>query len=102
MESTAEYGTGTCASLFWRPRGRPAPPLRDGWPISLCVDEKSQVQALDHTAPPLPMRSGQIERRTHDYKRNGAMPWAHILGEDVAHHDSSSKWDKRRVQTRKK
>jgi len=37
----------------------------------LCVDEKSQIQALDRTAPLLPMRPGQIERRTHDYRRNG-------------------------------
>ena len=39
--------------------------------IVLCVDEKSQVQALDRTQPLLPMWPGQIERRTHDYKRNG-------------------------------
>ena len=39
--------------------------------LVLCVDEKSQVQALDRTAPLLPMRPGQIERRTHDYRRNG-------------------------------
>lgn len=37
----------------------------------LCVDEKSQVQALDRTQPLLPMRPGQIERRTHDYTRHG-------------------------------
>ncbi len=36
-----------------------------------CVDEKSQIQALDRTAPLLPMRPGQIERRTHDYTRHG-------------------------------
>lgn len=39
--------------------------------LVLCVDEKSQIQALDRTAPLLPMRPGQIERRTHDYKRHG-------------------------------
>jgi transposase len=39
--------------------------------LVLCVDEKTEVQALDHTAPLLPMRPGQIERRTHDYRRNG-------------------------------
>ena len=38
----------------------------------LCVDEKSQVQALDRTQPLLPLRPGQVERRTHDYKRNGS------------------------------
>jgi transposase len=37
----------------------------------LCVDEKPQVQALDRTQPLLPLRPGQAERRTHDYKRNG-------------------------------
>jgi transposase len=36
-----------------------------------CVDEKSQIQALDRTQPMLPMRPGQRERRTHDYKRHG-------------------------------
>jgi transposase len=39
--------------------------------LVLCVDEKSQIQALDRTAPLLPMRPGQIERRTHDYTRHG-------------------------------
>jgi len=39
--------------------------------LVLCVDEKSQIQALDRTAPLLPMKPGQIERRTHDYKRHG-------------------------------
>src|SRR5213596_246860 len=36
-----------------------------------CVDEKPQVQALDRTQPLLPMLPGQVERRTHDYKRHG-------------------------------
>lgn len=39
--------------------------------VVLCVDEKSQIQALDRTQPLLPMRPGQIERRTHDYSRHG-------------------------------
>jgi len=39
--------------------------------LVLCVDEKSQIQALDRTQPVLPMRPGQIERRSHDYKRHG-------------------------------
>jgi transposase len=39
--------------------------------LVLCVDEKSQIQALDRTQPMLPLRPGQIERRTHDYKRHG-------------------------------
>lgn len=37
----------------------------------LCVDEKSQIQALDRSQPLLPMRPGQVERRTHDYTRHG-------------------------------
>jgi transposase len=36
-----------------------------------CVDEKPQIQALDRTQPLLPIRPGQVERRTHDYKRHG-------------------------------
>jgi len=39
--------------------------------LVLCVDEKSQVQALDRTQPLLPIRPGQAERRTHDYVRHG-------------------------------
>jgi transposase len=39
--------------------------------VVMCVDEKTSIQALDRTQPSLPMRPGQVERRTHDYKRNG-------------------------------
>ena len=39
--------------------------------LVLCVDEKSQIQALDRTAPVLPLRPGLPERRTHDYVRHG-------------------------------
>jgi transposase len=39
--------------------------------VVLCVDEKSQIQALDRTQPLLPLRPGQAERRTHDYTRHG-------------------------------
>jgi transposase len=39
--------------------------------LVLCVDEKTQIQALDHSQPLLPLRPGQIERRTHDYVRHG-------------------------------
>ena len=45
-----------------------APPARA---LVLCVDEKSQIQALDRSQPLLPMRPGQIERRSHDYIRHG-------------------------------
>ena len=57
------------------PRGSPdvvglymAPPDRA---LILCVDEKSQIQALDRSQPMLPMRPGQPARRSHDYKRHG-------------------------------
>lgn len=39
--------------------------------LVLCVDEKTQIQALDRTQPMLPLRPGSPERRTHDYKRHG-------------------------------
>lgn len=39
--------------------------------LVFCVDEKSQIQALDRTQPLLPLRPGQAERRTHDYQRHG-------------------------------
>jgi transposase len=39
--------------------------------VVLCVDEKSQVQALDRTQPSLPMKKGRCGTMTHDYKRNG-------------------------------
>ncbi len=39
--------------------------------LMLCVDEKPQIQALDRTQPFLPMRPGQVERRSHDYTRHG-------------------------------
>lgn len=38
--------------------------------LVLCVDEKTQIQALDRTQPLLPMRPGQVERRTHDDERH--------------------------------
>jgi transposase len=41
--------------------------------VVLCVDEKSQIQALDRTQPVLPMRPGQPERRSHDYTRHGTL-----------------------------
>jgi transposase len=39
--------------------------------LVLCVDEKTQVQALDRTAPVLPLRPGTPQRATHDYRRHG-------------------------------
>ena len=62
----------------------------------LCVDEKSQIQALDRTAPLLPMRPGQIERRTHDYRRHGVtslfaaldVKTGHVIGQCHRRHRS--------------
>lgn len=45
-----------------------APPQRA---LVLCVDEKSQIQALDRTQPGLPLRQGRARTQTHDYKRHG-------------------------------
>ena len=39
--------------------------------VVLCVDEKAQIQALDRSAPVLPLMPGVAERRSHDYARNG-------------------------------
>jgi len=39
--------------------------------LVLCVDEKSQIQALDRTQPGLPLKKGRCKTMTHDYKRNG-------------------------------
>jgi len=39
--------------------------------LLLCVDEKSQLQALDRTQPGLPLKKGRCGTMTHDYKRNG-------------------------------
>ena len=47
-----------------------APPDRA---LVLCVDEKPQIQAAQGTAPAVPMRPGQAERHTHDYRRHGTL-----------------------------
>jgi hypothetical protein len=39
----------------------------------LCVDEKPQIQAVEGTTPMLPLRPGQLERRSPDYKRHGTL-----------------------------
>jgi transposase len=62
--------------------------------LVLCVDEKSQIQALDRTAPLLPLRPGQAERGTHDYHRHGTttlfaaldLKTGKVLGETRARH----------------
>jgi hypothetical protein len=50
---------------------RGAVPKSSDRAIVLCIDEKSQVQALDRTQPVLPLRPGVPERQTHDYIRHG-------------------------------
>jgi transposase len=87
--------TQTAVSQIWRAFGL-QPHRQDSWKLSkdplfvekvrdivglylnpperavvLCVDEKSQIQALDRTAPILPMLPGVPQRATHDYKRHG-------------------------------
>lgn len=62
--------------------------------VVLCVDEKGQIQALDRTQPLLPMRPGQVERRTHDYVRHGTatlfaaldIATGEVTGETYARH----------------
>jgi transposase len=62
--------------------------------LVLCVDEKSQIQALDRTQPGLPLKKGRCGTMTHDYKRNGtttlfaALEVAHgkVIGQCYAHH----------------
>ena len=41
--------------------------------VVVCMDEKTQIQALARTQPVLPLRSGDVERRTHDYERHGVV-----------------------------
>jgi transposase len=62
--------------------------------LVFCVDEKSQIQALDRTAPLLPLRPGQAERGTHDYRRHGTttlfaalnVKTGEVLGQTRARH----------------
>jgi len=62
--------------------------------LVLCVDEKSQIQALDRTQPGLPIKKGQAQTMTHDYKRNGTttlfaaldVKTGQVIGECVPRH----------------
>jgi transposase len=62
--------------------------------LVLCVDEKSQIQALERTRPLLPLRPGLPARQTHDYKRNGTttlfaalnMLDGKVIGDCMPHH----------------
>lgn len=65
--------------------------------VVVCVDEKSQIQALNRTQPILPMRPGLPERMTHDYKRNGTtslfaalnIATGEVLGKCLSKHRSA-------------
>jgi transposase len=62
--------------------------------LVLCVDEKSQIQALDRTQPGLPIKKGRCGTMTHDYKRNGTttlfaaleIAQGKVIGQCYAHH----------------
>jgi transposase len=62
--------------------------------VVLCVDEKSQIQALDRSQTVSPMRPGQPERRSHDYVRHGTtslfaaldIATGHVIGQCYPHH----------------
>ena len=62
--------------------------------LVLCVDEKSQIQALDRTQPGLPLKKGRAQTMTHDYKRNGTttlfaaldVKTGQVIGECVPRH----------------
>jgi hypothetical protein len=68
--------------------------------IVLCVDEKSQIQALDRTQPSLPMRPGRAGTMTHDYKRNGtttlfaalSMLDGQVIGQCLPRHRHQEFW----------
>jgi len=63
--------------------------------LVLCVDEKSQIQALDRTQPGLPIKKGRCGTMTHDYKRNGAgvdWPFFDILAFEKTVPDNEGRW----------
>jgi hypothetical protein len=64
----SEGGPGRRTELKSRHRALVRP---YGKAVVLCLDEKSQIQALDRTQPSLPMKKGRAGTMTHDYKRNG-------------------------------
>ncbi len=63
--------------------------------LVLCVDEKSQIQALDRTQPGLPIKKGRCGTMTHDYKRNGAgvdWPFFDILAFEKTVPGNEGRW----------
>jgi transposase len=65
--------------------------------VVLCLDEKSQIQALDRTQPSLPMKKGRAGTMTHDYKRNGTTTLfaaldvltGKVIGQCLPHHTNN-------------
>ncbi len=64
----------------------------------LCVDEESQIQALERTAPGLPMQPGKPERRTHDYIRHGTSTLFAALDIATGHVTAATKPRRRRQE----
>src|ERR1700730_15069305 len=72
MKSRRMRPNGACAA--WRRRRAFPTAVSSEYGMSTgCVDEKSQIQALDRTQPGLPMKKGRASTMTHDYKRNGCV-----------------------------
>jgi len=69
--------------------------------VVLCVDEKTGIQALDRTQPVLPMRPGQVERRTHDYKRHGITDLFAALNLATGHVVTQTRPQHRAIEFRK-
>jgi transposase len=69
--------------------------------VVLCVDEKAQIYALDRTQPLLPMRPGQVERRTHGYKRHGTTSLFAALDVKTSHVITQSHRRHRSVEFRR-
>ena len=85
-------GAGHCVGLYLDPQYRA---------LVLCVDEKSQIQALDRTRPLLPLRPGQVERRTHDYVRHGTTSLFAALDASTGKVIGQCHWRHRAVEFRK-
>ena len=73
--------------------------------LVFCIDEKSQIQALDRTQPGLPMKKGRAGTMTHDYERNGTTTLfaaldilkGEVIGQCMARHRHQERSEERRV-----
>src|SRR5215213_9751849 len=95
VENASPTGSSTCTEAGSRASTKvSAIPLKA---MVLCVDEKSQIQALDRTQPILPLAPGIPERRIHDYMRHGTttlfaaldIATGEVIGEMHRRHRSS-------------